>query len=250
MVFAGRCKKRNRSSICRFAEGPVQRHLASRSSRATTRALVHSPLRVRTSNSFGPTCRRPLSTRSDAATLQSSRCSGCTRARFVNVLTAYQESCSICSLRHVQLLDAAPIIPDGEERGNAVVTNGLSLCKIHHAAFDTNILGIRPDYSIEIRDDILLEVDGPMLKHGLQAHHGGNFTYCDPQTNAPTERGLKFATSPSARRHSFETQGASLEREELGCPHIGFGETRPNGDAFVCVEQRSSTCRGQLSGGG
>jgi putative restriction endonuclease len=89
------------------------------------------------------------------------------------VLRAYQESCSVCNLRHVRLLDAAHILPDLHEHGQPVVANGLSLCKIHHAAFDANILGVRPDYVVEIRSDILEEVDGPMLKHGLQAHHGG-----------------------------------------------------------------------------
>jgi putative restriction endonuclease len=48
----------------------------------------------------------------------------------------------------------------------------LSLCKIHHAAFDKNILGIRPDYRVEIQSDVLEEIDGPMLKHGLQELHG------------------------------------------------------------------------------
>lgn len=89
------------------------------------------------------------------------------------VLKAYRESCSVCNLHHTQLLDAAHILPDLHEQGDPVVPNGLSFCKIHHAAFDTNILGIRPDYIIEIRKDILTEVDGPMLEHGLQAHHGG-----------------------------------------------------------------------------
>lgn len=55
--------------------------------------------------------------------------------------------------------------------------NGLSLCKIHHAAFDSNILEIRPnDLTLEIREDILREVDGPMLKHRLQDHHGGQLS--------------------------------------------------------------------------
>lgn len=90
------------------------------------------------------------------------------------VLHAYRESCSVCNLRHVRLLDAAHIVADGDEFGHPVVPNGLALCKINHAAFDANILGIRPDYVLEIRSDILAEVDGPMLKHGLQAHHGGS----------------------------------------------------------------------------
>ncbi|MGD9794983.1 MAG: HNH endonuclease [Acidimicrobiia bacterium] len=89
------------------------------------------------------------------------------------VLRAYRERCSVCNLRHVELLDAAHILADGHERGDPIVTNGLSLCKMHHAAFDANILGVRPDYVVEIRSDVLTEVDGPMLKHGLQAHHGG-----------------------------------------------------------------------------
>ena len=88
------------------------------------------------------------------------------------VLTAYRKSCSVCRLKHEGLLDAAHILPDRHERGDPVVPNGLSLCKIHHAAFDTNILGIRPDHVVEIRSDILLEHDGPMLRHGLQDLHG------------------------------------------------------------------------------
>ncbi|MGC5249402.1 HNH endonuclease [Gordonia sp. DT219] len=89
------------------------------------------------------------------------------------VMRAYQTSCAVCSLRHAELLDAAHIVPDSAEAGVASVTNGLALCKIHHAAFDQQILGIRPDKLIvEIRKDLLDEVDGPMLRYGLQERHG------------------------------------------------------------------------------
>nr|WP_053777169.1 HNH endonuclease [Gordonia sp. NB41Y] len=89
------------------------------------------------------------------------------------VMRAYETRCAVCSLRHGELLDAAHIIPDAEEAGIASVRNGLALCKIHHAAFDKKILGIRPDnYVVEIRQDLLDEIDGPMLRHGLQDHHG------------------------------------------------------------------------------
>lgn len=50
--------------------------------------------------------------------------------------------------------------------------NGLALCALHHAAFDRNILGIRPDFVVEVRMDILNEKDGPMLQHGLQGFQG------------------------------------------------------------------------------
>jgi putative restriction endonuclease len=84
------------------------------------------------------------------------------------VLSAYQGQCTFCKLKHRELLDAAHIIGDKEEKGEPVVPNGLSLCKIHHAAFDKNILGITPDYQIKVREDILEEVDGPMLQHGIK----------------------------------------------------------------------------------
>lgn len=89
------------------------------------------------------------------------------------VLLAYREHCAICRLRHVELLEAAHILPDTHPLGLPIVPNGLALCKLHHAAFDAHVIGIRPDYVIEIRRDVLEEEDGPMLQHGLQGFHGG-----------------------------------------------------------------------------
>ncbi len=66
------------------------------------------------------------------------------------VLFAYNNQCSLCRLRHPELLDAAHIIDDKEEKGDPIVPNGLSLCKIHHAAFDRYIIGITPNYEIKI----------------------------------------------------------------------------------------------------
>lgn len=88
------------------------------------------------------------------------------------VLTAYREQCAMCRLRHAPLLDAAHILPDRDQRGRPEVPNGLSLCKIHHSAYDVGILGVDPDYRIHLRRDILDEADGPMLRHGLQEIHG------------------------------------------------------------------------------
>lgn len=87
------------------------------------------------------------------------------------VLAAYELQCAICRLKHPDLLDAAHIVGDAEN-GQPIVPNGLSLCKIHHAAYDRGILGVRPDYVVQVREDILAEVDGPMLRHGIQDIHG------------------------------------------------------------------------------
>lgn len=98
------------------------------------------------------------------------------------VMLAYGHRCSICSLGHARLLDAAHIVADADERGDPVTSNGLSLCKIHHGAYDAGILGVRPDLTIHVRQDVLDEVDGPMLRHGLQAHHN------KPLLVVPTQR--------------------------------------------------------------
>lgn len=88
------------------------------------------------------------------------------------VLLAYESQCAICNLKHSELLDAAHIIADGKPHSTADVDNGLSLCKIHHAAYDCNLLGITPDYRVAIKNELLEENGGPMLKHGLQEVNG------------------------------------------------------------------------------
>ncbi len=87
------------------------------------------------------------------------------------IMRAYGTRCAVCALAHTQLLDAAHIIPDNHELGVASVRNGLALCKIHHAAYDSNILGIRPDLVVQIKSDLLDEVDEPMLQYGLKERH-------------------------------------------------------------------------------
>lgn len=87
------------------------------------------------------------------------------------VLAAYDKACTICRLKHVDLLDAAHILGDAEG-GQPEIVNGLAMCKIHHAAYDRGLLGVRPDYVVEVRPDVLLEIDGPMLRHGIQEVHG------------------------------------------------------------------------------
>ena len=87
------------------------------------------------------------------------------------VLHAYRDRCTLCRLRHRDLLDAAHITQDSAPTGEPLVTNGLALCKIHHAAFDHLIFGIRPDYVVEVHPRVLAEADGPMLRHGLQGLH-------------------------------------------------------------------------------
>ena len=50
--------------------------------------------------------------------------------------------------------------------------NGLSVSKIHHAAFDANLIGINPDYKIHISEALLSINDGPMFEFGVKALAG------------------------------------------------------------------------------
>jgi putative restriction endonuclease len=94
------------------------------------------------------------------------------RAFREKVIAAYRSQCSLCRLRHQELLDAAHIIPDASPKGEASVSNGIALCKLHHAAFDSFLIGVSPDYMVHVRRDVLDEHDGPILKYGLQELHG------------------------------------------------------------------------------
>ena len=91
------------------------------------------------------------------------------------VLLAYDSQCALCRLRHRRLLDAAHIKEDSEG-GEPVVPNGVAMCAIHHRAFDAFVLAVRPDYRVEIRQDVLAEIDGPTLQHALQGLHGSVIT--------------------------------------------------------------------------
>lgn len=79
------------------------------------------------------------------------------------VLPAYLDRCAICRLKEVRLLDAAHIIGDAEDLGDPVVSNGLSLCSIHHRAFDEDLVGVAPDLQVHVSRRLLDEEDGPML---------------------------------------------------------------------------------------
>lgn len=87
------------------------------------------------------------------------------------VIHAYEERCAVCRLPFTELLDAAHIRPDSQG-GSANISNGLSLCKIHHGAYDSNIIGISPDYTIRVKESVLETFDGPTLQHSIKEMNG------------------------------------------------------------------------------
>lgn len=87
------------------------------------------------------------------------------------VLPAYRDRCAVCRLKERRLLDAAHIIADGDARGDPVIPNGLSLCSIHHRAYDQDLIGVDPDFTVHVSRRLLDDDDGPMLDV-LKTSHG------------------------------------------------------------------------------
>lgn len=70
-----------------------------------------------------------------------------------DVLSVYRSRCCVCELRVRPLLQGAHIVPDSEAAGVPTVQNGLSLCSIHHAAYDRSIVRIKSDYTIAVEQE-------------------------------------------------------------------------------------------------
>lgn len=102
------------------------------------------------------------------------------------VLAAYAGRCAVSRLPEPRLLDAAHIVADGDELlGQPVVANGLPLSKVHHAAFDANLIGVDPDYRIHVSDELLMMNDGPMLEQGIKSMRGRTILMPDRLVDRP-----------------------------------------------------------------
>ena len=87
------------------------------------------------------------------------------------VITAYQGRCALSGLPEPMLLDAAHIINDSHELfGQPVVPNGIPLSKIHHAAFDSHLIGIDPNFKVHVAERLRAKHDGPMLEALKRLH--------------------------------------------------------------------------------
>jgi putative restriction endonuclease len=74
--------------------------------------------------------------------------------------------------------------------GHPVVANGLPLSKVHHAAFDANLVGIDPDYRIHVSEQLFAINDGPMLEQGIKAMRGKSIIMPSRQMDWPDRNRL------------------------------------------------------------
>ena len=151
------------------------------------------------------------------------------------VLEAYRELCALCRLRHAELLDAAHITSGLGSRETRIVSNGLALCKLHHAAFDGFFFTVTPDYRVEVGRRSLTEIDGPMLVVGLQQIDGQliHLPTSDEPASGPAN-GLSSAVRGVPGGLVSPTSGAAPERPSRGAAlrvdraDVGGRDRRPD----------------------
>ena len=101
------------------------------------------------------------------------------------IIHAYGGRCAVSGIPEPLLLDAAHIVPDKHDRlGQPIIPNGLPLSKIHHAAFDSHLIGIDPDYRLHVSDRLLDKQDGPLLET-LKRLKGGRLHLPRRQAHRP-----------------------------------------------------------------
>ena len=82
------------------------------------------------------------------------------------VLGAYEHHCAVCGVQ-LELIDAAHIVPVADPASTDETSNGLALCKLHHAAFDRNLVSIDENYKIELSETEIARLENVNLAGGL-----------------------------------------------------------------------------------
>jgi len=88
------------------------------------------------------------------------------------VLTAYGYHCAVCGIQ-LMLVDAAHIIPVNHENSTDETRNGLTLCALHHRAYDHALIAVGEDYSVLLSKNQIKELKHLDLYSGLASFSQG-----------------------------------------------------------------------------
>ena len=75
---------------------------------------------------------------------------------------AYRWRCAFSGLPVRELLVGAHIVPDAEG-GPPSVQNGICMSALHHVAFDSQLIGVDPDYRVHVAAPLREQQDGDLL---------------------------------------------------------------------------------------
>jgi putative restriction endonuclease len=83
------------------------------------------------------------------------------------VLGAYKHRCAVCGVQ-LELIDAAHIIPVAASTSTDETRNRIALCRLHHTAFDRNLISFDERYKIEINKSEISRLTAINLIGGLR----------------------------------------------------------------------------------
>lgn len=83
------------------------------------------------------------------------------------VLGAYEHRCAMCGVQ-LELIDAAHIIPVAAPTSTDETKNGIALCKLHHEAYDRNLISFDQNYKIEVSPVQTARLAASKLSGGLK----------------------------------------------------------------------------------
>ena len=98
--------------------------------------------------------------------------------------------CAFSNLPLGKLLVGAHIKSD-EDGGPASVPNGICMSALHHAAFDSYLIGVDPDLRIHVSRNVFDADDGPLLA-SLQGLDGGSLRVPDEPLARPDSAFLEW----------------------------------------------------------
>ena len=106
------------------------------------------------------------------------------------IRSVYGYRCAFSDLPLGKLLVGAHIKAD-EDGGPASVPNGICMSTLHHAAFDSYLIGVDPDLRIHVSRNVFDADDGPLLA-SLQGLDGGSLRVPDEPLARPDSAFLEW----------------------------------------------------------
>jgi len=98
------------------------------------------------------------------------------------VYDAYSNKCAMCGIS-LKLIEAAHIIPHSHELGTDDIDNGISLCALHHTAYDKSLIYFNEDLDIIINENKIAFLEKVGLDSGFRKFEGLAFDKIQIPTN-------------------------------------------------------------------
>ncbi|HTB07690.1 MAG TPA: HNH endonuclease [Bacteroidia bacterium] len=111
------------------------------------------------------------------------------------VYDAYENRCAMCGIQ-LELTEAAHIVPHSHEKGTDEIGNGISLCALHHTAYDRSLIFFDEEFNIQINERKMEYLEKMNLDSGFRKFKALAFDKIQLPTNhalRPNVENIKLA---------------------------------------------------------